>query len=276
MTLVFDEIGYWTEIKLDIIRQYATQYSKILSNQARPQLHHVYIDAFAGPGTHFSKDKQDFVPGSPQIALTIDPPFKDYYFIDISRDKLTELKKIAAGHDNVHIFQGDCNQVLLTDVFPNVLRREYRRGLCLLDPYGLHLNWDVIKTAGDMQSIDMFLNFPVADMNRNVLWRNPDNVDPIEINRMNAYWGDESWRNIAYSTQKNLFGLPMKEDNDTIAEAFRRRLIEVANFKHMPDPLPMRNSKNAIVYYLYFASQKPVALNIVNHIFRHYFDFRAP
>ena len=275
MKLRFDQIGYWTEVKLDIIKQYATQYSKILSNQTNPRLHHVYIDAFAGPGKHFSKDKKDFVPGSPQIALTVNPPFKEYYFIDIDRAKLEELKKIASGHANVHILEGDCNEKLITDVFPNVRRNDYRRGLCLLDPYGLHLNWEVIRTAGEMASIDMFLNFPVADMNRNVLWRNPENVDPAEINRMNAYWGDESWREVAYNTQRNLFGMPVKEENETIADAFRKRLMEVAKFLYVPEPLPMRNSKNAVVYYLYFASHKPVASNIVNHIFKHYYDFRG-
>ncbi|MCX5997853.1 MAG: three-Cys-motif partner protein TcmP [Chloroflexi bacterium] len=275
MKLVFDEIGYWTEVKLDIIKQYATEYSKILSNQTNPQFHHVYIDAFAGPGKHFSKDKKHFVPGSPQIALTVSPPFRDYYFIDIDRAKLGELKKFASVHGNVHIFEGDCNEKLMTDVFPNVKYEDYRRGLCLLDPYGLHLNWDVIKTAGEMKSIDMFLNFPVADMNRNVLWRNPENVDPAEVNRMNTYWGDETWREVAYNTQRNLFGMPVKEDNETIADAFRKRLVEVANFQYVPNPLPMRNSKNAIIYYLYFASQKPVASNIVEYIFKHYSDFRG-
>jgi three-Cys-motif partner protein len=275
MKLRFDQIGYWTEVKLAIVEQYATEYSKILSKQSNPQFHHVYIDAFAGPGKHFSKDKQDYVPGSPQRALTISPPFKDYYFIDINRAKLDELTKTASGYKNVHILEGDCNDKLLTDVFPNVRYEDYRRGLCLLDPYGLHLNWEVIKTAGNMKSIDMFLNFPVADMNRNVLWRNPENVEPTEINRMNAYWGDDSWRGVAYNTQRNLFNMLVKEDNETIAEAFRKRLLEVAEFQYVPNPLPMRNSKNAVVYYLYFASHKPVALNIVNHIFKHYSDFRG-
>ena len=44
----------------------------------------------------------------------------------------------------------------------------------MLDPYGLHLDWEVIETAGKMRSIEIFLNFPIMDMNRNALWRNPD------------------------------------------------------------------------------------------------------
>jgi len=33
---------------------------------------------------------------------------------------------------------------------------------------------------------------------------------------------------------------------------------------------PMKTKNNAVTYYLYFASQKPAALNIVNYIFRKY------
>jgi hypothetical protein len=31
-----DEIGPWTEVKLDILKRYAVEYSKILSNQRTP------------------------------------------------------------------------------------------------------------------------------------------------------------------------------------------------------------------------------------------------
>jgi hypothetical protein len=51
---------------------------------------------------------------------------------------------------------------------------------------------------------------------------------------------------------------------------FRQRLIEVANFAHVPEPVYMRNSKRAGLYYLFFASQKPVAEHIVEAIFRSY------
>ena len=51
----FDEIGYWSEVKLDIVKDYAAAYSRILAAQEKPALHHVYIDAFAGAGVHISK-----------------------------------------------------------------------------------------------------------------------------------------------------------------------------------------------------------------------------
>jgi three-Cys-motif partner protein len=116
----------------------------------------------------------------------------------------------------------------------------------------------------------MFLNFPVMDMNRNVLWRNPDKVSAERGARMTAYWGDESWKQAAYTTTLSLFGEPEKESNESVAAAFGQRLMITAGFKRVPDPLPMRNSRGAIVYYLFFASQVEVAENIVKDIFRKY------
>ena len=67
-------------------------------------------------------------------------------------------------------------------------------------------------------------------MNRNVFWRDPENVDSADIDRMNRFWGDDSWGSVAYSTTQNLFGWPEKTDNEAVAERFRQRLKSVAGF----------------------------------------------
>ncbi len=268
--LQFDRIGYWSEVKLEILKKYAAAYSIILAAQRNPSLYHIYIDAFAGAGVHLTKAADDFVPGSPLNALSVRPPFREYHLIDIAPEKVENLKSLIGPRHDVLIYQGDCNQVLLEKVFPRAKYEEYRRGLCILDPYGLHLDWTVILGAGQMKTLDMFLNFPVADMNRNVLWRDPERVDPSQIERMSAFWGDTTWREIVYQTTGNLFGYSEKQPNEVVAEAFRQRLRKVAGFQRVPEPLPMRNSKGAIVYYLYFASQVDTAERIVLDIFNKY------
>jgi len=268
--LGIDEIGPWSEIKLDIVREYAQAYSQILSAQTKPRLHHVYIDAFAGAGVHVSRSTKKFVAGSPLNALNVSPPFAEYHFIDINHARVEALQEAAQQRINVLVHDGDCNQVLLNEVFPKVKYEDFRRGLCLLDPYGLHLDWQVIYTAGQMKSIEIFLNFPIMDMNMNVLKHNPDAVPHEQAERMTRFWGDDGWKSAAYSTAGNLFGYQEKTDNETIAEAFRERLLTVAGFKHVSQSLAMRNSQNAVVYYLFFASPKPVALRIVRDIFKKY------
>jgi len=265
----FDEIGYWSEVKLDIVRDYAREYSKILSAQRSPELEHVYIDAFAGAGLHLSKHEAGkFIPGSPLNALSISPPFKRYYLIDLDNQRIEHLRKLIGSRKDVQLEFGDSNLILKQKVFPQVRFDQYRRGLCLLDPYGLHLNWEIIETAGKMASLEIFLNFPIADMNRNVLWHDRTKVRPEDVQRMNAYWGDDSWERCAYT--KDLFGYDLKEGNPSIAKCFSTRLREIAGFKYVSEPLPMRNSNNAVIYYLFFASQRPVAKTIVDHIFRKY------
>ena len=198
------------------------------------------------------------------------PQFREYHLIDIDPERVGSLKELIGERADVHLYGGDCNQVLVEKVFPCVQYKQYRRGLCILDPYGLHLDWEVIQTAGQIETIDLFLNFPVADMNRNVLWHDPEGVEESQIARMNSFWDDESWRMIAYQTTGNLFGYPEKKPNEVVAEVFLHRLKEVAGFERVPQPLPMRNSKGAIVYYLFFASQKDTAENIVRDIFEKY------
>lgn len=275
----FDQVGYWSEVKLDIIREYAAAYSKILSAQKKPALEHIYVDAFAGAGLHVSRTSGEFVAGSPINALLVKPPFRQYYFIDLDEKKAIALESLAKERPDVHIYHGDCNQFLLDEVLPKAKWGDYRRALCILDPYGLHLDWRVIAEAGRMGSVEIFLNFPITDMNRNVFWRDRHGVAPEQVQRMNAYWGDESWKKVAYapSPQGVLFGPPTEEkaSNESIANAFRKRLNEIAGFKYVPQPIAMRNSQNAVVYYLYFASQKPVAEEIVRHIFKKYQDRRG-
>ncbi|HOL32143.1 MAG TPA: three-Cys-motif partner protein TcmP, partial [Anaerohalosphaeraceae bacterium] len=241
----FDEIGYWSEIKLEILSKYAPAYTSIMSKQSFVKGYY-YIDGFSGHGIHKSKTRDDFIQGSPSIALNTTPPFTEYFLIDLNSRKVEHLRQLAAGRSNVHVYEGDCNEILLKKIFPVIKYEQYKRALCLLDPYGLHLNWDVIFTAGQSKAIEIFLNFPVMDMNRNILWINPDKVDPLQANRMTSFWGDESWKDAAYRKIETLFGDNKEEKvpntNKKIAFAFRNRLKDVAGFGYVPEPIPMRNT----------------------------------
>jgi three-Cys-motif partner protein len=211
--LEFDEIGYWSEVKLDIVRDYASAYSRILNSKKLP---HIYIDAFAGAGQHISRTTGEFVPGSPLNALNVVPPFREYHFIDLNVARVENLQRLAEGRDDVKIHEGNCNEILINQIFPTLRFETYRRALCLLDPYGLNLKWEVMFQAGQLGTVDIFLNFPVMGMNRNVLWRNPEKLSAGKDKGMTAFWGDESWREAAYSTSGNLFAIPEKEPNDVI------------------------------------------------------------
>jgi three-Cys-motif partner protein len=265
-----DEINYWSEVKLDIIREYASAYSRIM-NAHREIKRYAYIDGFAGAGTHISKQKGALVPGSPLNALDVIPPFGEFHFIDLHGGKTTRLSEMTEGRDEVFIYEGDCNRILLEKVFPRCLYKDYHRALCLLDPYAINVDWEVLQTAGRMGSVEIFYNFMIMDANMNVFWRNPDKVQASQIARMDRAWGDRSWRDAAYKSQPGLFGeIEEKAANRDIADAFRKRLKQVAGFKYVPEPMPMRNSKGAVIYYLFFASPNKAGGKIIQDIFEKY------
>lgn len=233
----YDEIGIWSEVKLAIIKEYASAYARILDATRREsirRLRWIYIDAYAGPGVHLSKTTGEMVPGSPLIALDTTPPFFEYHFIDTDPRRADRLRKLAGERGDVFVYSADCNEILMQEVFPRAQYRDYCRALCLLDPYNINLSWEVIETAGKMGSVEVFLNLMIMDINRNALRRNPDRA------------------------------------NEQFEAAFRKRLQEKAGFKFVSKPMPMKTKSNSVIYYLYFASQKPVAAGIVDGIFNKY------
>jgi three-Cys-motif partner protein len=266
-----DKVGYWTEIKLQILEDYAKEYLRILRNQ-KPIQQVAYIDGFAGAGSHVSKTTGEVIAGSPKRALEMQPAFDPYYFVEMNPDRVERLRQMGPS-PNVTVYEGDCNEVLRKEVFPKCRYQDYRRALCLLDPYDLNPSWEVVQTAGKMGSIEIFLNFMIMDANMNVLKRNTDSVSPDQAARMTKFWGDESWRTAAYRSERGLFDeIKEKESNESVVEAYRERLKKVAGFKYVPKPVPMRNTKGPVIYYLFFASPNATGNKIVDHILDKYRD----
>jgi len=265
-----DVVGYWTELKLNIIKEYARAYASIMSKQS-PIQHYAYVDAFAGAGTLKSKESGEEIDGSSSMAIKTQPGFSHYHLIEMNPQRADRLRQLTEDRDDVIIYEGDCNSVLINEVFPRCRYEDFRRALCLLDPYGLNPRWEVVEKAGRMKSIEIFLNFMIMDANRNILWSNPDTVPSSQIKRMNEFWGDDSWRKAAYEARRGLFGdILEKTPNLAIIKAYQARLKEVAGFKYVPDPMPMRNKKGVEIYYLFFASHNKTGSKIASSILGKY------
>jgi three-Cys-motif partner protein len=93
---------------------------------------------------------------------------------------------------------------------------------------------------------------------------------------MTRFWGDDSWGEVVYrdDPQGHFWGdaekIKVENANKKIAEAYRRRLIDVAGFRFAPAPLPFLNSQGATIYYLFFASHNQTGDKIVQQIFDKY------
>ncbi|MDY6837384.1 MAG: three-Cys-motif partner protein TcmP [Thermodesulfobacteriota bacterium] len=271
-----DEIGVWSEIKLDIIREYADAFTKIMRKQDWCR-GYAYVDGFAGAGIHISRRTGQFIPGSPLNALELENPFTEYHFIDIDKVKAEALEILSREKPNIKIYPEDCNSALSKEIFPSLRYETRKRALCILDPYGLHLNWETIMDAAKLRTTEIFLNFPVMDMNRNVLHKDLLSADPDQIERMNRFCGSEEWQDMLYEEDKQLglFGdtyrIKVVDSNIKLGLWFsRERLQKAAGFKFVPEPVLMRNSKGGPLFFLFFASHNETGKNIVTDIFNKY------
>ncbi|MYE81849.1 MAG: three-Cys-motif partner protein TcmP [Gammaproteobacteria bacterium] len=98
------DVWPWAREKLDCLRKYLEAYTTILSR--RHFRGYFYIDAFAGPGSlklrqeragdpgqrallqvaeHAARDKgeEEYISGSPRVALELERPFTHYVFIEL-------------------------------------------------------------------------------------------------------------------------------------------------------------------------------------------------
>jgi three-Cys-motif partner protein len=265
-----DEVGPWTEVKIEIVREYAGVFQQIV--KAQPFFHPIYMDGFSGAGILVSESSGGPVAGTPARIVEVVPPFAEYHFIEKDPAKERILRASIGKMPNVTIHLGDSNKILLDKILPTMTYGSYRKGLLFLDPYGLHLDWEVVEAAGKSACVDLLLNFPIMDMNRNVLRGDPSSVPAMQVERMNRFFGDErAWRDVVYEEPLGLFG-PMppqkRPGNESVVQAYLRRLKDIAGFKYVSTPLAMKNEVNSVVYYLIGASQVPQGVSVCNSVFK--------
>lgn len=261
-----DQLGDWSEIKHQILSEYAPAYTRILS--AQPFIRRVlYVDGFAGAGVAVDRDTGETLKGSATRMAEVVPPFQELHFIELVPGKAQRLRAAFAHDPRVHVHEGDCNQLLLSEILPRCAYNKFARALVLLDPYGLSVDWAVLEALAREKSIEIFFNFMIVDANRNVLWRDPSRVSASQKARMSRIWPGD-WESELYRQQETLFEpVAEKVSNSEVAELYRAKLRDVAGFKFVPEPIPMKNSRNATIYYLFFAGHNPTGAKIAAEIF---------
>jgi three-Cys-motif partner protein len=280
--------GDWTDEKLERVRKYLVEYTKIMSKQ---KFRFAYIDAFAGTGYRTLKqednpeelmfpeiaeqESQRFLEGSARIALRVKPRFHKYIFIEKDEKRFHELEKLRAEfpavQSNIILVNADANSYL-QDWCEN-RKWSGHRAVLFLDPYGMQVEWETIKAVAETQAIDLWLLFPFG-VAVNRLLKRDGNIDPVIRESLNRLLGATDWYDAFYPLKKNLglFGEEIQVEKvgfNTIIQYFVGRLKTI--FPGVAEnPLPLYNSRNNPLYLLCFAAGNPrgapIAVDIAQHI----------
>ena len=179
-------VGPWAREKLDLLGSYLVEYAKILRKQNFRG--YAYIDAFASAGIHHVRNQkparddllqlqlfdtthlqddseyQEFISGSPRVALELPYEFTYYVFVDTDPQRIQELASLKREFPSkpIRIHRKNCNEYLrelLID--PRINWKEWR-AIVFLDPFGMQMPWSTIESLAQTNSIEIIVNFPVG------------------------------------------------------------------------------------------------------------------
>ena len=269
--------GPWTEEKLDILKKYLDAYTTALKNQP---FRLIYIDAFAGTGevelTSADEGKKEFIEGSARIAVDVDDkPFDEYIFIEKDQDRCIQLNSLKGANQckNIQIENEDANDFLQS------LQKDWRcyRGVLFLDPFATEVEWVTIEKIASFEALDTWILFPTSAIARMLpRKREPDNISPKWVNRLNRIYGDESWRDLySINPQRSLFGdeeQQRQEGIDRLIETYRSKLDQLFGNRFLNRSRTLKNSKNSALFEFLFCVGNPKgigpAMGIAEHILK--------
>jgi three-Cys-motif partner protein len=252
--------GRWTDKKLELVHKYLQAYTIIFNRNPNTQkLHTIYLDAFAGTGYRNLPTGRD----ENRIALEVEPPFKEYIFIENDPEYAHELENLRvdflATRPNIHIHNENANTFLQT--WLQRANWHTTRAVVFLDPYGMQVDWEIIESIGQAKAIDLWLLFPLGVAVNRLLTKSapPPKKWASALTRI---FGTDEWQQAFYPRKKQftLFGeeeVQAKQANfEAIGHFFLQRLQNT--FAAVaPNPFVLTNSKNNPLYWLYFASGNP-------------------
>lgn len=198
--LIAPEVGEHSKDKHYFLERYIYAFTTLMRKKWR-HLH--YIDLFAGAGITRLKKSRKLSWGSPLIAAQAQTPFDNLHYCEKSRKKREALRirvgRLRSG-SNDQILDGDANKKIneIVEVIPSTRSLS----LAFLDPCGLHLDYETLRTLSFIRC-DLIIYFPDrVDFLRN--WKLNYFDDP-ESNPDRVLGPDADWRSVFEHKPKSVW-----------------------------------------------------------------------
>lgn len=290
--------GSWTEQKLDCFESYVKAYLTIM-NVYRDKYGWklIYFDGFAGSGDRgdsFTKEEEralqaemfeddwiqerevNLYQGAAERVVRLEDTmrgFDYYYFVEKNESKSAILDLKLSKYETKGFkksCQGDANDWVIK--LSEALHRSSKyKSLCLLDPFGMSINWKTIESLSG-GGVDLWILVPTGVILNRLVKRDGTLMYPEKLEKFFGMSQEDihSWF-YECREEMDLFGETKKwyekKDNciQRIADLFCERLGEL--FKYVtPEPLVMRNKNNVPIFHFVCASNNQTAVRIASDI----------
>lgn len=266
--------GEWVKEKLFYVQRYIDAFEVAMRQKSWRR--RIYVDLFSGPGKCIVRGTNEYLLGSPLLALSTQYPFTDYYFGDLEQQNIECLLERSRGakvpRNHIHPLIGDANQ-RVRDVVKDIeqLDKPFIQGvgsclnLAFLDPEGLELEWTTVEALGKMKTMDLIIHYSQSGLTRN-LDRYCDNDENTVIDR---FFGDRNWRKVYKDAlqKRESIGVHRMLIDYYKANLGKLKYIVINDQQHtVSEPLIRNTDTNAPLYRLIFASKHPLGNKIWNEV----------
>jgi three-Cys-motif partner protein len=238
-----------TKAKHEILRLYLGAWFPILGSKI-PKI--LYIDGFSGPGRYEGGE-----PGSPVIALKQAMSLShflantevNFLFIDDRCDRVDYLKSEIAQLSlppNFHVYTENSEfEKSLTSILNTLADDGLRLAptFVFIDPFGWKgIPFDIVCRLLQNQRTEVFVNVMVDSINRFV-----EHPNPIDRQHIRNLFG--------VSEERIEIALQSSDRVSAFRQLYQEQLQGCAKFVRY---FEMRDSRNKVIYYLFFASNHPL------------------
>lgn len=255
------ESGPWVAEKLDYVARYLNIFITSMKNKQWKALN--YIDLFAGPGKCYDDIGKVYL-GSPLLALTTPYLFDHYLFVDSDPRNIETLRQRCENLEwgnRAQYFVGDSNTIV-HQIVTQIQNWEQNSvpgkwssclNLAFLDPEGFELHWSTVAALAKMRT-DLIIHYSQMGIKRYM----PVAIKDPDEKKFSPFFGSEDWRGIYEKYHGKAPGLQRG-----LIDFYKRNLCnlgyaEVRSTNEAWDEPLMRNTKNAPLYRLLFASKHPL------------------
>ena len=135
---------WWSEVKLQILRDYLAAFTTAVRGKSREA---IYLDLFAGTFDNERRHGTGAFPGSARIALETEPLFTRIALFELDEPAKKLKKAIQAARpsdERWRVFPGDCN-ITLPAALQWLDPYRWAPTFAFLDPRGLQVAWSTIE-----------------------------------------------------------------------------------------------------------------------------------
>lgn len=294
--------GTWTEDKLDCFEKYVKAYLVIMNNNRDKYGWELfYFDGFAGCGDRqweeeeskalslfgeemLSAEELHVYQGAAERVVQIEKEmrgFDYYYFVDRDESNLTKLEmKLSAYETNGQKFfrPSDANGEI-RKLAEYLSRPKYAtpnkkigKALCLLDPFGMSVKWDSIRSIAG-PGVDLWILVPTGSIVNRLIKNNGELRYPEKLEEFFGLPREVIQERFFEKQvmQADLFDIDREEVRKVkniigeIDKLYREQLGTLFPYV-TPEPLVMRNSRGLPIFHFVCASHNKTAVGIAQDI----------